>query len=87
MCSPTMLAWLNYSWSTGQVSDYRTLAHLAAVYSNCAHEDGLEISRAFYCFLVGRRVVILHAFVKKTEQTPDKEMKLARKRVKELQDG
>ena len=45
------------------------------------------IGRALYCFLVGKRVVIVHAFVKKTEQTPDKELKLARRRVKELQDG
>ena len=45
------------------------------------------IGRAFYCFLVGKRVVIVHAFVKKTEQTPDKELKLAHRRVKELQDG
>ena len=33
------------------------------------------IGRVFYCFLVGRRVVILHAFVKKTEDTPKKSMK------------
>ena len=45
------------------------------------------IGRAFYCFLVGKRVVILHAFVKKTEQTPDKELALARKRMKEVQNG
>ncbi len=42
------------------------------------------IGRAFYCFLVGRRVVVLHAFVKKSQQTPDKEVKLARKRMKEF---
>jgi phage-related protein len=45
------------------------------------------IGRAFYCFLIGRRVVIVHAFVKKTQQTPDRELKLARKRVKELLNG
>jgi len=45
------------------------------------------IGRAFYCFLVGKRVVVVHAFVKKTEQTPDKELALARKRAKEVQDG
>lgn len=43
------------------------------------------IGRAFYCFLVGKRVVVVHAFIKKTQQTPDKELKVARKRVKELQ--
>jgi phage-related protein len=29
---------------------------------------------------------VLHAFIKKTQQTPDHELKLARKRLKELQD-
>jgi phage-related protein len=43
--------------------------------------------RAFYCFLINRRVVILHAFVKKSRQTPDRELKLARKRMKEVFDG
>jgi phage-related protein len=32
-------------------------------------------------------VVIVHAFVKKTQQTPDRELQLARKRVKELLNG
>lgn len=45
------------------------------------------IGRAFYCFLIGKRVVVLHAFIKKTEQTPDKELAKARKRAKEVQDG
>ena len=45
------------------------------------------IGRAFYCFLVERRVIVVHAFLKKTEQTPDKELKLARRRAKELQNG
>lgn len=45
------------------------------------------IGRAFYCFLVGKRVVVVHAFIKKTQQTPDKELKLARKRMKDLDHG
>ena len=45
------------------------------------------IGRAFYCFVVGKRVIVLHAFIKKTQQTPDRELKLARKRLKELQNG
>ena len=44
------------------------------------------IGRAFYCFMMGKRVVVLHAFIKKTQQTPARELKLARKRLKELQD-
>lgn len=42
------------------------------------------IGRAFYCTLVGRRIVVLHGFVKKTDKTPAKELKIARQRLKEL---
>jgi phage-related protein len=45
---------------------------------------GSGIGRAFYCFLRGRRVMVLHAFVKKTPKTPDREIKLAQKRMKEV---
>ena len=39
--------------------------------------------RALYCFCLGRRVVILHAFRKKTRQTAERDLALARKRLKE----
>ena len=42
------------------------------------------IGRALYCFLVGKRVIVLHAFIKKTPQIPDRELKLARKRMREV---
>ena len=45
------------------------------------------IGRAFYCFLMGRRAVVLHAFIKKSQQTPDPELRLARKRMKEVLHG
>jgi phage-related protein len=45
-------------------------------------EEG--IGRAFFCASVGQRIVILHGFIKKTQQTPQKELKLARKRLKEV---
>lgn len=48
-------------------------------------EEG--IGRAFFCAMVGRRIVILSGFIKKSQQTPDKELKLARKRLKEVQRG
>jgi phage-related protein len=35
----------------------------------------------------GKRVVVLHAFIKKSQQTPDNELKMARKRLKELMHG
>lgn len=48
-------------------------------------EEG--IGRAFFCTLIGRRIVILHGFIKKTQQTPPKELKMARKRLKEVHRG
>jgi phage-related protein len=42
------------------------------------------IGRAFFCCIVGRRVIILHGFIKKTQTTPSKELEIARKRLKEI---
>ena len=41
------------------------------------------IGRVFYCTLVGRKIVMLHQFVKKTDKTPPKELAIANKRMKE----
>ncbi|MCX7012736.1 MAG: type II toxin-antitoxin system RelE/ParE family toxin [Candidatus Sumerlaeota bacterium] len=43
--------------------------------------------RALYCFAIGQRVVVLHAFVKKSRRTPVRDLKLARKRMKEALHG
>jgi phage-related protein len=45
------------------------------------------IARVFYCTLVGRRIVMLHGFIKKSQKTPARELKLARQRQKEMQDA
>ena len=42
------------------------------------------IGRAFFCTIVDRKIVILHGFVKKTQKTPRKELKIARKRLAEI---
>lgn len=41
-------------------------------------------ARVFYCTLVGKRIMILHTFIKKTAKTPRKEMEIARRRQKEV---
>jgi len=51
----------------------------------CKGPEG--IGRVFYCTMVGREIVILHSFIKKTQKTPDKELHIARKRLKELNHG
>ena len=45
------------------------------------------IGRVFYCTQVGRVIVILHSFIKKTQETPDADMRMARKRLKEVKNG
>ena len=42
------------------------------------------IARVFYCTLVGQRIIMLHGFIKKSQKTPPKELKLARERLAEV---
>lgn len=44
---------------------------------------GEGIGRVFFCAVIGRRIVMLHQFVKKSQKTPAKELETARKRMKE----
>ena len=91
------------SWPVDVLADYARLVELLIDHGpdlrlphSRAMGDGLfelrprgrsGIGRVFYCFLVGKRVVVLHAFVKKSQQTPDRELKLARRRAKEVLNG
>ena len=91
------------TWPIDVLADYARLVELLAEFGpslrlphSRAFGDGLfelrprsrsGIGRAFYCFTIGKRIVVLHAFIKKTQETPDRELRLARKRLKELQDG
>ncbi|RFU44136.1 type II toxin-antitoxin system RelE/ParE family toxin [Paraburkholderia sp. DHOC27] len=43
-----------------------------------------DIARVFYCSIVDRKVVMLHSFVKKSQQTPPQELEVARKRLLEV---
>lgn len=42
------------------------------------------IGRAIYVAATGRRIVVLHAFVKKTQKTPARALELAEQRAKEM---
>ncbi|RPI71430.1 MAG: type II toxin-antitoxin system RelE/ParE family toxin [Geobacteraceae bacterium] len=91
------------SWPVGILADYARLAELLIEFGpslrmphSRAMGGGLfelrtrgreGIGRAFYCFVIGQKVIILHAFVKKTQETPEHELKIARKRMKEIQNG
>ncbi len=91
------------SWPVDVLADYARLVELLAdhgpdlrlPHSRSLGEGLFElrprgrsgIGRAFYCFVIDRRVVVVHAFIKKSRQTPDKELKLARRRFKEIFNG
>ena len=91
------------SWPVDVLADYARLIELLAEHGpslrlphSRALGDGLfelrprgrsGIGRAFFCFVVGRRVIVLHAFIKKTSQTPERELKLARRRLEEAKNG
>ena len=42
------------------------------------------IARVFFCTVVARKIVVLHQFVKKSDKTPNRELKIARSRMKEI---
>lgn len=47
-------------------------------------KGGEVIARVFYCTVVNRKIIMLHAFIKKTERTPLAERKIAESRLKEV---
>ena len=91
------------SWPVGILADYARLVELLMEFGpdlgmphSRAMGGGLfelrprgreGIGRALYCYVTGRRVVILHAAVKKTQATPQRNLSIARKRMKEVCDG
>ena len=42
------------------------------------------IARVFFCTLVGKRIVMLHSFIKKSDRTPMRERVVAETRMKEI---
>jgi len=42
------------------------------------------IARVFFCTKIGKRIVMLHSFIKKSQKTPKKEIKIAKARMKEV---
>ena len=45
------------------------------------------IGRAFFCTIVNRRIVILHVYIKKSQKTPLRELRTARKRMIDVQEN
>jgi phage-related protein len=45
------------------------------------------VARVFFCMMTGRKIVILHQFIKKSDKTPRRELATARRRMKEVKDA
>ena len=45
------------------------------------------IARVFFCTLIGKRIVMLHSFVKKSQRTPPREREIAEARMKEIKNA
>lgn len=91
------------SWPVGILANYARLVELVVEFGpdlRMPHSRPLGaglfelrphgregIGRALYCCLRGHRVVVLHAFIKKTQTTPQRDLKVARQRMKEVDDG
>lgn len=91
------------AWPVGILADYARIVELLVEFGpdlRMPHSRSLGgglfelrprgregIGRALYCFLVGERIVVLHALVKKTQATSPRDLKVARRRMKEVRDG
>lgn len=42
------------------------------------------IGRGIFCYMQGKRIVVLHVFVKRNQKTPKKDLELAQERLKEV---
>jgi len=45
------------------------------------------IALVFYCTIVGRKIVMLHQFTKKSDKTPPRELETAQRRMKEYKNA
>lgn len=45
------------------------------------------IGRVFYCTKIGKNIIMLHSFVKKSEKIPKNEMDVALQRLKEVKEN
>lgn len=76
------IATLEFEWPVGKpkCSPMEGVRGLYEVRSNISDR---RIARIFF-IIVGRRMVLLHGFIKKSQKTPDKDLKTAVQRMKEV---
>ena len=65
----------------------RPMKSIAPGVEEIRSKDLSGIYRTFYLARMKDRIIVFHAFIKKTQKTPKKEIKIAKKRLKEVLDG
>lgn len=75
------IATVEFGWPIGMPVCRPMGQHLWEVRSTIT---GNRIARVLFS-IAGSRMVILHGFIKKTQKTPDADLALARKRLKEIE--
>jgi phage-related protein len=71
---------VEFSWPIGMPLCRAMGQGLWEVRSQLTHG---RIARVLFC-IADNRMVLLHAFIKKTQEAPDADLELARKRMKEI---
>jgi len=81
---------VRFGWSIEQLRLRNTQArpplvkHLEGKIWELREESDTNIYRILYAFYPGRRIVLLHGFMKKTQKTPRKEIEIAEQRLAEF---
>jgi len=70
-------------WQVGLVGEPLVKSLGSGLFEARSSLPGHCIARVFFC-IHGENMILLHGFIKKSQQTPDKELTLAKKRQKSL---
>jgi phage-related protein len=76
------IATVEFGWPVG-MPHCRSLTSRRGLWEVRSSLTGNRISRVLFC-IYREQMVLLHSFIKKTQHTPDADLDLAMKRMKEL---
>ena len=77
------IATLEFCWPVG-MPKCSSIKGIKGLYEIRSSISSGRIARVFFV-LIGGQMVLLHGFIKKTQKTPDKELKMAASRMREVQ--
>jgi len=72
---------VEFGWPCGEPL-CKSLTNYAGLFEVRSNLPGKRIARVFF-YVSGKDMVLLHGFIKKSQATPQKDLKLANRRMKE----